>query len=156
MAAINSETPAVAITTMAGSNLTDQITTFLGRGSVPAIAARTKQTAADTATLTATQVLGGYIQVTPTAASSLTLPTAALLVAGLKSIKTPAVGDTLDCMVVNTSAGAFAITVLAGSSGTVRGSAPTIAQNKSGRIFFYLTNVTASTEAYDYIVSLTA
>jgi hypothetical protein len=153
MAAINTETPAVAIPTAMASLLTEQVTTVVAKATVSAINTRTKATAADTATLTPTQILSGYIQATPTAAASYTLPTAALLVAAMRSTKTPAVGDSIVVEIVNISAGAFTITVLTATGATAKGTVMTIAQNKIGRIFIDVTNVTAASEAYDYTVA---
>jgi predicted RecA/RadA family phage recombinase len=100
-------------------------------------------TASATATLTAAQVLGGFINSVPVAGITLTLPTAALMVAGIPGAK---VGDTFTCSIENSSAGANAITLAAGGA-TLRGGT-SIAQNKSAILRGVLTNVGSGTEAY--------
>jgi hypothetical protein len=100
-------------------------------------------TASATATLTAAQLLGGFINSAPGGAINLTLPTAANMVAGMKGCK---VGDKFECSIENTSGGANSITLLAGGA-TLRGGA-TIAQNKSALLRVLITNVTAAAEAY--------
>ena len=62
-------------------------------------------------TLTAAQVLGGMVTMTPTAARNLTLPTAALLVA---AIPNAVVGSTVEILVVNNAAATHNITVVKG------------------------------------------
>lgn len=105
---------------------------------------KSEATASTTAALTAAQVLGGFVNSVPTGAVTLTLPTAALLVAALPGAK---VGDAVDLSIENSSAGANSITLAAGSGGTLRGGA-TVAQNKSALVRILVTNVTASSEAY--------
>jgi hypothetical protein len=77
------------------------------------------QTATDTATLTAAQITGEMLVVTPTANSTLTLPTAALIDAAVPSAR---VGSTFDLGVVNaapaTYTAAFSVT---GSTGVTNG-----------------------------------
>lgn len=108
----------------------------------PGVAAENTQSA--TATLTVTQVLNGFVNSAPAGAITLTLPTAANLVAAMKGAK---VGDSVTLSVENTSGGANAITLAAGSGGTLRGGT-SVAQNKAALIRIVLTNVTASSEAY--------
>jgi len=112
-----------------------------GAGSVSS--GKSEATQSTTATLTAAQLLGGFINSAPAGAITLTLPTAALMVAGIKGAK---VGDSIECAIENTSGGANSITLAAGGA-TLRGGA-TVAQNKSAIIKIVLTNVTASSEAY--------
>lgn len=100
-------------------------------------------TQSTTATLTATQLLGGFINSVPAGAITLTLPTAANLVAGLKGCK---VGDTFTCSIENTSGGANSITLAAGGA-TLRGGT-TVAQNKSAILRGVVTNIGSGTEAY--------
>lgn len=113
----------------------------LGANTLPGT--RSEATASATATLTAAQLLGGLINSTPAAAITLTLPTAANMVAGMKGAQ---VGDAFDCLIENTSGGANAITLAAGGA-TLRGGV-TIAQNKAALLRIVLTNVTAASEAY--------
>jgi len=104
---------------------------------------RSEATASATATLTAAQLLGGFINSAPGAGITLTLPTAANMVAGMKGCK---VGDSFQTVIENTSGGANAITLAAGGA-TLRGGT-SIAQNKSALLFGVITNVGAGTEAY--------
>lgn len=114
-----------------------------GVGSAVLAGKRSEATQSTTATLTAAQLLGGFINSAPAGAINLTLPTAANMVAGIVGAK---VGDTIDCVIENTSGGANAITLLAGGA-TLRGGT-SIAQNKSALLRIVLTNVGAGTEAY--------
>lgn len=59
------------------------------------------QTATDTATLTAAQITGGMLVVTPTANATYTTPTAALIDAAVPNAR---VGSTFDMALVNTAA----------------------------------------------------
>jgi hypothetical protein len=104
---------------------------------------RSEATQSVTATLTAAQLLGGFINSAPAGAITLTLPTAANMVAGLKGCK---VGDSFECVLENTSGGANAITLAAGGA-TLRGGT-NVAQNKSAILKGVITNVGAGTEAY--------
>jgi hypothetical protein len=100
---------------------------------------------AGAATYTAAQLLGGMILRDPAgAARSDSLPSAALLVAGLPGV---AVGTTFRVIVRNDAAGAFAITVLAGAGVTLSGTA-TIAQSNLKVFMVRFTNVSPGTEAY--------
>jgi hypothetical protein len=101
---------------------------------------------ADSATLTAAQLLSGHLRGVPTGAASYALPTAANMVAGLSSA---AVGDTFDFVISNKSAGANTITVTAGGA-TLEGTV-TVAQNVARSFRVVLTNVTASSEAYTVV-----
>lgn len=77
------------------------------------------QTATDTATLTAAQVLGGIIVGTPTAAATYTLPTVALLEATLSNAK---VGTTFDLSIINVATTAtYDITIAVGTGWTIVG-----------------------------------
>jgi len=108
----------------------------------PGVAAEATQST--TNTLTVAQTLGGFINSAPGGAITLTLPTAANLVAAMKGAK---VGDAITLSIENTSGGANAITLAAGAGGTLRGGT-SVAQNKSAIIRIVLTNVTAAAEAY--------
>lgn len=59
------------------------------------------QTATDTATLTAAQIVGGILVATPTANATLTLPTAALIDAAIPNAR---VGSTFDLALINAAA----------------------------------------------------
>lgn len=65
--------------------------TILGYSDAP-------QTATDTATLTAAQVVNGMLVATPTANATLTLPTAALIDAAVPNAR---VGSTFDLVLIN-------------------------------------------------------
>jgi len=122
-----------------------------GAGSIIEVLAQTDaatgllQTAkADTVTLTIAELLTGVIDGTPTAAAGYTLPTAALLVAGLRNAR---VGESFRFLINNKSAGANTITVAAGVGGTADGTL-TVAQNVIREFVVIVTNVTGGAEAY--------
>jgi hypothetical protein len=102
----------------------------------------TPTTAADTATLTEAQLLGGLITGTPTAAANYTLPTPALLIAALQAFSEPYIGMTFYFTIKNTSAGANTITAVGPTGATVTGTA-TIAQNSAKRFRVVITGVDA-------------
>lgn len=103
-------------------------------------------TAADTATLTMAQLLGGLIVAIPTAVATFTLPTAALLIAALQSFGQPFLGQSFKFVIQNSSAGANTITVAAGVGGTaVTAQTLTIAQAASKQFMIVVTGVDAPT-----------
>lgn len=102
-----------------------------------------ENTVSVTGTLTAAQLLAGFINSAPAAGITLTLPTAANMVAGWPGAK---VGDRFSAIIENTSGGANAITLAAGGA-TLRGGT-SVAQNKSATLTGVLTNVGSGTEAY--------
>lgn len=104
---------------------------------------RAEATQSTTATLTAAQLLGGLINSAPAGAITLTLPTAANMVAGVPGAKA---GDAFFVTIENTSGGANTITLAAGGA-TLRGGT-SIAQNKAAVLRVLLTNVGSGTEAY--------
>ncbi len=104
---------------------------------------RSEATQSTTATLTAAQLLGGMINSVPAGAITLTFPTAANMIAGLRGAQ---VGDSFDVTLANTSAGANTITLAAGGA-TLRGNT-SVAQNKVALLRVLITNVTAASEAY--------
>lgn len=112
-------------------------------GAANTSARKSEATASTTATLTIAQLLGGFINSAPAGAITLTLPTAANVVAGIPGAK---VGDSFECSIENTSGGANTITLAAGGA-TLRGGT-SVAQNKAALLRFVITNVTASSEAY--------
>lgn len=105
-------------------------------------------TTAGAATYTAAQVLGGLICRDPAGASrSDVLPTAALLVGAMRS---PAIGDVVECTIINDADAAETITIGAGSGGAFAGqpaASKVIAQNASGRLMIRITGV-GSAAAY--------
>ena len=104
----------------------------------------TQTAVTDTATITAAQLLTRVLDGTPTAAAAYTLPTAALLVAAMPNAR---VGSAFAFLVNNKSAGAFTITMAAGSGGTADGTL-TVAQNAIRMFVVIVTNVTSASEAY--------
>lgn len=84
--------------------------TILGAAAAP-------QTATDTATLTAAQIVGGILVATPTANATLTLPTAALIDAAIPNAR---VGSTFDLALVNAAAATYTA-ALALSTGVTNG-----------------------------------
>lgn len=86
------------------------------------------------ATLTAAQLLSGVIEHTViTAAGTDTTDTGTNIDAAMPSV---AVGDAFSVTLVNTSAGAYAITLAAGAGVTIKGSTATVAQNKTAVLLF--------------------
>ncbi|MBI3231845.1 MAG: hypothetical protein HYZ51_02065, partial [Candidatus Doudnabacteria bacterium] len=104
----------------------------------------TQTALADTATVTAAQLMTKIIDGTPTAAATYTLPTAALLVAGIANAK---VGDSFEFFINNKSGGANTITVAGGTGSTTFGTL-TVAQNVVRNFLIIITNVTGAAEAY--------
>lgn len=93
--------------------------------------------AAGNKTLTAAQLLGGFIIQTPTAAATDTLDTASNIVSQIEGAK---VGSGIYFTIRNTSAGAFAITVAAGTGGTMNsGDTATIAQSNQKTFLLVVT-----------------
>lgn len=103
-------------------------------------------------TLTAANLLTGFIVQAPSAGNTSTLDTAANIVAAVNNISAGAVvGDVIQVYLGNGSA-ANSITVAAGSGGGFDANQPsaarTIGTNSSRFIFIRLTNVTGGSEAY--------
>ena len=113
------------------------------------VSKRTQTAVTNTATITAAQLITGILDGTPTSAATYTLPTAALLVAGIANCK---VGSSFFFAVNNKAGGAYTITVAAGSGGTADGTL-TVAQNVIRLFLVIITNVTSSSEAY-YVYGL--
>jgi len=88
-----------------------------------------------TATITAAELLGGFIDGTPTAAATYTLPTGTLMAAALNQ---SGIGNAIEFTIKNSSAGAYTITVAGGVGGTGKGTL-TIAQNNSKRFLLIMT-----------------
>ncbi len=93
-----------------------------------------------TLTLTAAQILGGYIRSTPTEAQAMSLPTPELLVAAMPQAQ---IGTRIELTITNLSA--YTITVTGVTRATVTGTA-TIATNYTKRFIFEFTAI--STPAY--------
>ena len=105
-----------------------------------------------TGTLASADMMGGIVNCTTTAAITLTLPTAALLVAELKAnsiCNTPlAVGQAFSVHFSNI--GANTLTIAPGTGGTYGGSGSNkaCATLTSSTCIFVITNITAASEAY--------
>lgn len=98
-----------------------------------------------TDTVTAAQLLGGILTSTTASAVTMTLPTAALLVAALGA--QARVGSAVRCHIVNLG-GTNAITVAAGSGMTLDADQTnTVAAGVGVTIVVHLTNVTSGSEA---------
>lgn len=94
------------------------------------------------ATLTAAQLLGGYIEHTViTAAGTDTTDTGT----NLDATVSQTTGAVFNCLLVNTAASALAITIAAGSGVTIKGSTATVAQNKTALLTFRRTGTAAWT-----------
>lgn len=112
-------------------------------------------TTAGPATLTAAQILGGYINRDPNGSNRTdTLPTAALLVAAIRQ-QASEIGVQLagvisfEFVITNTADAAETLTIDAGSGGSnASGHTRTIAQNNSKRFSVHITNTTPGSEAY--------
>lgn len=110
----------------------------------------TSDATAGARTYTAAEILGGVIVRDPNGAGrSDVLPTAALLVAALPGA---AVGDTIQCIIINGADAAETITIGAGAGGAFdtnqTAASRVIPQNSSRVMTIRLTNVTAAAEAY--------
>ena len=97
-----------------------------------------------TAALRAANSYNVIVRGVPTAAATYTTATAAAIVAAIGG--DCAVGTTFMMVVLNASAGAYAITVAGGTDVTVSGVA-TVAQNASKVFLGRVTNVTSGSEA---------
>jgi hypothetical protein len=111
---------------------------------VPLVEDMTQTALTDTATVTVAQLLTKVLDGTPTSAANYTMPTAALLVAGIADAQ---VGDSFFFVINNKSAGSNTITVVAGVGCTADGTL-TVAQHVIRTFLIIVTNVTASSEAY--------
>lgn len=125
-----------------------------GQRAYPAVveegsSAPTVLTTVGNATLTIAQLLTGLIERDPNGGSRTdTLPTAALLVAGVPGCR---VGDMIRCDIINCADAAETITLAAGTGGafgTQPAASLAIAQNGAKQLQIRVTNVTAASEAY--------
>lgn len=112
----------------------------------------TTDATAGNVTYTAAQILGGIICRDPAGGSrSDVLPTAALLVGAMRS---PQIGDTIQCTIINDADAAETITIGAGSGGAFAGqpaASKVIAQNASGRLMIRITGVGSSAAYVCYL-----
>lgn len=94
-------------------------------------------------TLTAAQILGGFVIGVPTAAVNYTTDTATNIVNAIQAAK---VGSTISFILRNKSAGAFTLTLVAGSGVTINsGDTATVAQSNQ-KVFTLI--VTALPDAF--------
>lgn len=120
---------------------------IMGRA-LPSTAVQTGSTVTSY-TVTTSDVLGGIINHSA-GASTLTLPTAALLVAAIPRCK---VGTTCPLLVCNTGGGT--VTMAAGSGGSAVGTPLTLATTVHGLYHIRITGITSGAEAYVfYVVSV--
>jgi hypothetical protein len=91
-----------------------------------------------TVTLTAAEILGGFVDGTPIAAATYTMPTAVLMLAALNQA---GIGNAIEFTIKNSAPGAHAITVASGVGGTDKGTM-TIDQNNSKRFMLICTAAT--------------
>jgi hypothetical protein len=149
MAAVNTESPAVSQVTLVGANLADSIARLLSQEGKAIVAEPYVESAGTDAayTITAANIVGGFLVApTLTAGRTYTLPTAALLVAGVPNAK---LNQIVGPFTVIQNGGAFALTIAAGAGGTLKGTAASAATAGHGiTVYIALTNVTAGTEAY--------
>lgn len=125
----------------------------LGINWIDGIGAPTSMTSGTSFTFTAANLLTGIIVANPTASITATFDTAANIVAAVNANSAGAVvGDYICLLIVNGSAGAFTVTVAAGTGGSFdtnqAAGSRIITQNASKYCFIRLTNVTAGSEAY--------
>ena len=104
-------------------------------------------------TYTAADVVGGIIVHDGTGGATGTLPTAALMVAGLSMFGSGArIGDTVYCLIINGANASGTVTLAAGTGGgfdtNQGGGSRIIAFGSSKTILVRMTNVTAGSEAY--------
>ena len=112
-------------------------------------------------TYTPTQLLGGLITRSITAARTDTLPSAAAMVeavqgamasVGLGGLPGLVSGTSFEFFIRNISGGAFVLTIALGAGGVADGpSTMTVAQNNTRGFKFVFTNVTIGSEAYTII-----
>lgn len=95
----------------------------------------------DTATISVAGLTGGVIRGVPTAAANYTLPTVAVLLAGLPDA---ADGDTFQLVISNKSGGANTITVATATGWTLEGTV-TVAQNVARLFVIVITSVASAT-----------
>ena len=114
------------------------------------VGATTSNSAASPQTMTAAQALAGVYKQTTAGAFSLTLPSAASVVAAIPNCQ---VGSKFMLAIINTGSGTLTLT--AGSGNTLGGQATaTLATATSNLFIAEVTNATASSEAVTYHVLL--
>jgi len=90
---------------------------------------------ADTTTITAASLLSGLIIGTPTAAANYTTPTAAQILDAMGGSGNAKVGDCFDFYLRNVSAGAYTITLVAGTGITLATGNTNTATQANTRMF---------------------
>ncbi len=125
----------------------------LGINWIDGVGAPASMTSGTSFTFTAANLLTGIIVANPTASVTATLDTAANIVAAVNTVSSGAVvGDYICVLIVNGSAGAFTVTLAAGTGGgfdtNQAAGSRIITQNASKYCFIRLTNVIPGSEAY--------
>ena len=127
------------------STLAPTITSFTPQKQFPSFSGQTNEVVTVTSlgagaqTLTAAQILGGFIIGVPTAAANYTTDTAANI---LKALQGAQVGSAIFFTVRNKSAGANTITLVAGTGVTLNsGDTVTVAQNNQKQFMAIVTAV---------------
>ena len=136
----------VPATTVTGTLATGGATWTPSGGIAYQAATKTAITPGAAVTLSAAQVLSGYIDAAPSEADAMTLPLATDLIAALTALNgAAAVGTNFDLYIINNAGGAYTITVTTNTGNTLINAAATIAQNKSALYRVYVTGVAAVT-----------
>lgn len=110
----------------------------------PTVTATAVSLGGSNGTLTVAQLLTGLLLIDPGGAVSATLPTAALLVAGINGVD---VGCAFRVEIINSADGNETVTIAAGTGGTVVGTA-TIAQSNNKAFLIVITDITSGSETY--------
>lgn len=109
-----------------------------------------------TATLSASALPNGLLLFNPAAALTLTLPTAANIVAAFEAAGTPlSAGSSFVVKFQNVSP-TYRVTLAAGTLTPMRADEVSIAAGRGGLFYFIATNVTTGAEAVSYSVLLSA
>lgn len=139
--AVNSEVPAIDVRTIRVRDLDiDELRAKSYSGTITNLGTTTTQT------LTGSQMQTGVLTYSG-ATTTHTMPTAALLVASLPAAK---VGERLTFVFQNTGAGT--VTLAVGTGGTTASTPLTIVTTAQKTVTLVITNVTASSEAYQWFI----
>ena len=96
---------------------------------------KTAVAAADTAVISAASMIGGLVVGTPTAAANYTTPTATAILDAMGGSGLAQVGDSFDFAIRNISAGAYTITLVAGTGVTLATGNTNTAVKANTRLF---------------------
>ncbi len=129
-------------------NILSVLDAKVGKSEFPVHKILAVSTVTATATLTVAQVFSGIISATTV--STLTMPTAADLVAGLTAAgELPNVGDSFKLSVVNSSGGS--VTIAAGGSTLAPSTFPVVATNSGATFIILVTGVTTPAYTVYYV-----